>query len=61
MAKNYFWTDEQENILKTAYGIGGLDQASKALPHKPRGAIATKACRLKITDPKPRKTNQQQS
>lgn len=55
MSKNYFWTTDQESILKTAYGIGGLDQASKSLPSKPRGAIAVKACRLKLTTPKPRR------
>jgi hypothetical protein len=56
MAKqNYFWAPEQVSTLQSAYRSGGLKQAQAALPEIPRGALATKACRLKITNPKPRK------
>lgn len=53
--KDYFWTEALELALKVAYAIGGLDAATKAIPEKPRGALAVKACRLKLTNPRPRK------
>jgi hypothetical protein len=55
---NYFWAPEQINIIREAYkpGGGGLKEASEKITDRPKAAIATKACRLKITAPKPRKS-----
>lgn len=54
---NYFWTPTQIDIIKSAYspGGGGLKEASEKITDRPKAAIATKACRLKVTTPKPRK------
>lgn len=55
MALDYFWTQEQEDILRKAYKEGsGLREAAELLAPKSRGTIAAKACRMKITNPKPR-------
>lgn len=53
---NYFWTPQQKDLLKSAYSSGGLTVAQSLLPEKPRAAIATQACRMKLTTPKPRKS-----
>lgn len=53
---NYFWSSDQKTRLGNAYKLGGLTAAQKALPEKNRGQIATQACRLGLTTPKPRKT-----
>lgn len=56
LGKSYFWTSAQEAILSDSYKIGnGLSLAQEKLPEKHRGAIATKAHRMKLTTPKPRK------
>lgn len=52
---NYFWSKDQEELLRRAYEQGGLSAAEKLIPGKSRGTIATKASRLGITTPKPRK------
>lgn len=54
---SYFWTKEQEEILRKAYSSGGLSEAEKMIQGKAKGTIAAKACRMKLTNPKPRKNN----
>lgn len=57
MSSDYFWPDDFKDILKQAYapGGGGLAAAAAAIPSKKKGTIATEACRMKLTKPRPRK------
>jgi hypothetical protein len=55
MTSNYFWSALQKAALQNAYQSGGLSLAQQVLSEKPKGAIATQACRMKLTTPKPRK------
>jgi len=52
---DYFWSDVLKEVLRSAYGRGGLAEAVKTIPQKPRGAIAVQAHRLHLTTPRPRK------
>lgn len=56
---SYYWTPEQIKVIEESYkpGGGGLSAAAKGIPDRPKAAIATKACRLKVTHPKPRKNS----
>jgi len=53
----YFWQETDIETLKSTYTLGGLQAACAALPHKTRGTIATKASRIELTNPRPRKKN----
>ena len=55
MSKPYFWPQDETNKIIQGYKAGGLAHAQSLLPGKSKGTIATKACRLGITNPRPRK------
>ena len=53
---SYFWSKNEEELLKKAYKEGeGLREAERLFPDRNRSTIAAKASRLGITTPRPRK------
>lgn len=53
----YFWQEDSELKLSQVYSLGGLTAAQQAFPNTSRGTLATKASRMGLTNPRPRKKN----